>query len=283
MCYIVRAQDRDSLYSCARRFVQPFEILCCALMEQIVSKDKNVYLILSQSSIDAAVVKGVFTYGERGVTVLSCLPYRDDEVKKCLMSFFRGKSVFCLSGDKDYVDFLSCILLLTRHKKPSDVREMFFMTYDDRRKKVSHAGGDYDILLCRSDYIDELMPLQTDYMQKEVMPCNTKVSPAAERLYLEKCINKCNIYVLMYKGHIVSKVHFNAQSPLCNQLGGVYTLGDYRGRGYAGYLIEYMTELGLKQGKQTVLFVKENNESAIKCYTRCGFIITGRYSIVYYL
>jgi len=277
---ILRGSENSTLYSLAAQFVEPYEAVCCSLMEQILQATPSLHLIVDINDISKALtVKGVFTYNPKGEALLCCLPFQDQWVKNSLIKFFKNKTVFCISGAKPYVDFLYVVLCKVKHKSASEVREMLFMKHDGFT--FNTISG--DIRQCTIGMIECVMPMQMDYMQVEVMPEHTRPHPAAERLHLERCIKNNEVFVLFDDKRIVSKIHINAKSSHYIQIGGVYTLKDYRSKGYARNLVSFLVNYSRENRKETVLFVKPDNLSAIKCYQKAGFVITGKYSIVYYL
>ena len=142
---------------------------------------------------------------------------------------------------------------------------------------------DIEIIRCDKSHIDSLLPLQVDYTRVEVLPPWRQVFPAAERISLEKNFS-CQLYfALLENGKIVSKANTNAISTHFFQIGGVYTLKDFRSRGYASALVKHIALEAKSLNRQAILFVKKENPSAIRAYSNAGFVITSSYKIIYYL
>ena len=72
--------------------------------------------------------------------------------------------------------------------------------------------------------------------------------------------------------HAVTKVNVNAQSDIIIQLGGVYTLDRYRGKGYAeGCVKSLLAYAQSNKYEKAQLFVKLQNIPAICLYEKIGF------------
>jgi len=83
-------------------------------------------------------------------------------------------------------------------------------------------------------------------------------------------------------GRLIGKINTNAATFARYQVGGVYVLPEYRGRGIARRMaVEFITSL-TAQGRGISLFVKKSNPAARRVYQRIGFEILGDYRINYF-
>ncbi|MDR2019792.1 MAG: GNAT family N-acetyltransferase, partial [Treponema sp.] len=80
----------------------------------------------------------------------------------------------------------------------------------------------------------------------------------------------------------VGKINTNAESFTCFQIGGVYVLPEYRGRGIATRMAASLSSRLLAQGKNISLFVKKQNPAARAVYKKIGFKVLKDYRICYY-
>ena len=129
---------------------------------------------------------------------------------------------------------------------------------------------------------DALAALQAAYEQEEVMPSASEFSAAASRLNTERIFAKEQIYAAEIDGRLIGKINTNAATFTRYQVGGVYVLPEYRGRGIARRMAgEFITELSA-QGRGISLFVKKSNTAARNVYLSIGFEIFGDYRISYY-
>ena len=288
---VVSASGSPKVLKLALDFVLPYEKRCCALFQRIINHDNSVHIIIEKGTLNSwhPLVHGVFTYSGQGRLVFCCLPEQTTEVSLALTEFFAKNSVFCISGQKEWADFLEEIVSGIYRGRKSEVHEYHFMeegrdleAMDKDEDDFSHRS-DCEIIRCSKNHIEQLMPLQLDYTRVEVLPAWREVVPAAERISLEKNFKNQFYFAVVEKGKIVSKANTNAITKGFFQIGGVYTLEEFRGKGYASALVEHIAREACLLNRKAVLFVKKENAGAIKAYTKAGFIITGGYKIVYYL
>jgi len=133
-----------------------------------------------------------------------------------------------------------------------------------------------------SSDIDALAALQAAYEQEEVLPTASEFNAAASRLNIERIFKKEQLYVAELNGRLIGKINTNAATFTRYQVGGVYVLPEYRGRGIARRMAgEFITDL-VAQGRGVSLFVKKTNTAARRMYQRIGFEVLGDYRINYY-
>jgi len=130
--------------------------------------------------------------------------------------------------------------------------------------------------------MDALAALQAAYEQEEVLPSASEFNAAVSRLNMEKIFLKEQILVAELGGRLIGKINTNAVTFARYQVGGVYVLPQYRGRGIARRMAgEFITSL-TAQGRGISLFVKKTNLAARRVYQRIGFEILGDYRINYF-
>ena len=95
-------------------------------------------------------------------------------------------------------------------------------------------------------------------------------------------ISENNMYATFFKNKIVAKAAVNAVGKNCVQLGGVFTVPNFRKLGFAEFLIKKIVAEKNQLGKKVVLFVKPKNLAAVTLYKRCGFSSFGKFKISYY-
>jgi len=133
-----------------------------------------------------------------------------------------------------------------------------------------------------SDDMDALAALHAAYEQEEVLPSASEFNAAASRLNIERVFAKEQIFVAEIGGRLIGKINTNASTFTRYQVGGVYVLPEYRGRGIARRMAgEFISHL-VAQGRGISLFVKKTNTAARRMYQRIGFDILGNYRINYY-
>ncbi|GEM_PF-370649 len=130
--------------------------------------------------------------------------------------------------------------------------------------------------------VTRLLPLQEAYEREEVLPAGTAFHAAACRLGLQKIQQSHILLQADLDGRTVAKANTNARGFTRDQIGGVYVLPGYRGRGIGTRLTAALAaELGT-EARRAVLFVKKNNPAAIRAYEKVGFRVRDDYRICYY-
>jgi len=133
-----------------------------------------------------------------------------------------------------------------------------------------------------SNDIDALAALQAAYEREEVLPTASEFNAAVSRMNIEQIFSKQQLFVAELDGRLIGKINTNAITFTRYQVGGVYVLPEYRGRGIARRMAgEFITDL-IAQGREISLFVKKSNSAAHRVYQRIGFEILGDYRINYY-
>ena len=129
----------------------------------------------------------------------------------------------------------------------------------------------------------KLFTLHTGYEKEEVLLDPSRFNKRLSFQHLEYQLGRNIIYYALLGHHAVSKAGTNAIGYNWCQLGGVYTLPEYRSLGYGKQVVSRVCSEVLRSEKKTALFVKKNNGPALSLYRALGFSITGEYRISYFI
>jgi predicted GNAT family acetyltransferase len=127
-----------------------------------------------------------------------------------------------------------------------------------------------------------LYPLQEQYEREEVLLNPASFNEEITRKCLLKDLEKQIVFMAQYRGKTVAKAATNARGFGFDQIGGVFTLPEFRNRGFAGYLMKDLLRYINQCGKRGTLFVKRENGPAVSLYKKLGFSIRENFSIIYY-
>ena len=120
-----------------------------------------------------------------------------------------------------------------------------------------------------------LLPLQIQYEIEEIGASRDQIEDRKVLSVLTKKIRRGEISAL-YHGNIpVAIAGVNARFESCCQIGSVYVLPEFRGKGYGKAIVSYHVGRLLKRYDRIVLFVHETNIPALHIYERLGFERTG--------
>ena len=126
------------------------------------------------------------------------------------------------------------------------------------------------------------MPLHLKFVRDEVLPEWQKISTAAELMSAERALKKFYVLALEKDGQFIAKAQTNAETKNYMQIGGVYTLKEFRNRGCAKILVSQIVKHALENKKGCVLYVRQENEHALSAYESCGFFCFDEMSMVYF-
>ncbi len=146
-------------------------------------------------------------------------------------------------------------------------------------------GGDgprIAIRLAESGDLEALLPLQIAYEHEEVLTPVHRFDLAACRAALARSLREQLVFVAEESGTIVAKAGTNARGLGYDQIGGIYTLPERRGRGIGASLVGVLVEAIAAAGRGVSLFVKPGNAAALSLYRGLGFEDIGPYRADYF-
>lgn len=264
-----------SLMSC---FVKAGEI------KQLPPHIKGYKILFNQEIV------GIFTISDGG-SVLHYFKEKytksDNEnyenLKKLIFAILSKKNVYSIIGNLYGTRFL--MKVIEGKRKPKIQINYTLMTFN-RKKNQDFLKLDEDFFVkkcSRSDF-ETLYPLQAAYDLVEVLPPGEKFNPDNCRITLRYNLGYQHIYGIVSKSkkQIVAKAGTNALGLNWVQIGGVFTREEFRGRGFASFLVNYISKIMTESDKKVALFVKVENKVAQKAYLNAGFEPISSFGIFYY-
>ncbi|MDR1931567.1 MAG: GNAT family N-acetyltransferase [Spirochaetales bacterium] len=134
----------------------------------------------------------------------------------------------------------------------------------------------------RREDFEALLPLQEAYEREEILFNQNDFNMNKTRKELKLSLKENIIYLASCEGTAVAKGGTNARGFTCDQIGGVFTHPDFRGRKIARLLMYRLLEHIFAGGKRACLFVKTHNLPALRLYDSLGFRIAENYRISYF-
>ncbi|HUI72947.1 MAG TPA: GNAT family N-acetyltransferase [Spirochaetia bacterium] len=129
---------------------------------------------------------------------------------------------------------------------------------------------------------DALFPLQRAYELEEVVVDPRHFSDAQCLKLLRKTLREELVFVVLKDGVPLAKAATNARGFVVDQIGGVFTVPEARGRGLGRLVVSELLKRVLREKEGACLFVKKRNRPAISLYERLGFSPVTDYVISYY-
>jgi ribosomal protein S18 acetylase RimI-like enzyme len=120
-----------------------------------------------------------------------------------------------------------------------------------------------------------LAPLQIEYEVEEMDVDRGEISGRLVLSVVKKRIERGEITVIIVSGKPVAFASVNARYGNTCQIGSVYVLPAYRGRGYGISIISSHVDRLFQKYKRIVLFVSKDNTRALHIYEKVGFSVKG--------
>ncbi len=205
---------------------------------------------------------------------------------KNYIPIFKNK-MFSVIGTKEDVQFISSLL----PEQPHTVVDYYLMLLcsenfnngESIQREYGEIGKfNLKIKLAHPRDAKYLFPLQRDYELEEVILKRSNYNPKFSFAMFKKNLEE-NIVLYAEMDTIpVAKAGTNARGFITDQIGGVFTRRDQRGKGIARIVMKYLLSLIFEEKKYASLFVKKHNLPAINLYKSLGFEIVNDFRIAYF-
>ena len=150
------------------------------------------------------------------------------------------------------------------------------------KSSAQNLDNDDFIMRCTENDMENLFEIERNYLQDEVAVRGQKISDAEVSMRLRQILKNQLYFALISDDRIVSKAYTNAIGKNWIQIGGVYTLFQFRQNGYAAHTVSTLCKRILQANKNISLFVKTQNLPAQQLYQKIGFTFHSDYKIVYF-
>ena len=302
---IISVNERT--FSLAQSYLLPIEQKCVFLSQLVRKHSPDIYIILdnnpdnsnnsdkSSQLINLQNVLGVFYLNK---SLFHCFK---DTSKVNIADFTplfyeiltqNQASIKNISGEKDGTDFfLEVIRNLSENPDSTFTKKFNVKQINDYKLMVlphqqfqdsQKLYNDDFIMRCTENDMENLFEIEKNYLQDEVAVRGQKVSDAEVSMRLRQILKNQLYFALISDDRIVSKAYTNAIGKNWIQIGGVYTLFQFRQNGYAALTVSTLCKRILQAHKNISLFVKTKNLPAQQLYKKIGFSFHSDYKIVYF-
>lgn len=302
---IISVNERT--FSLAQSYLLPIEQKCVFLSQLVRKHSPDIYIILdknpdnlnnsdkSSQLINLQNVLGVFYLNK---SLFHCFK---DTSKVNIADFTplfyeiltqNQASIKNISGEKDGTDFfLEVIRNLSENPDSTFPKKFNVKQINDYKLMVlphqqfqqsQKLYNDDFIMRCTENDMENLFEIERNYLQDEVAVRGQKVSDAEVSMRLRQILKNQLYFALISDDRIVSKAYTNAIGKNWIQIGGVYTLFQFRQNGYAAHTVSTLCKRILQAHKNISLFVKTKNLPAQQLYQKIGFTFHSDYKIVYF-
>ena len=302
---IISVNERT--FPLAQSYLLPIEQKCVFLSQLVRKHSPDIYIILdknpdnlnnsdkSSQLINLQNILGVFYLNK---SLFHCF---QDTSKVNVADFTplfyeiltqNQASIKNISGEKDGTDFfLEVIRNLSENPDSTFTKKFNVKQINDYKLMVlphqqfqqsQKLYNDDFIMRCTENDMENLFEIERNYLQDEVAVRGQKVSDAEVSMRLRQILKNQLYFALISDDRIVSKAYTNAIGKNWIQIGGVYTLFQFRQNGYAALTVSTLCKRILQAHKNISLFVKTKNLPAQQLYQKIGFTFHSDYKIVYF-
>lgn len=157
--------------------------------------------------------------------------------------------------------------------KPRNIIRYYFMKTDNYSFIPDKTlNPSYICKKCSDKDFEILKNLHYNYHLEEVYNDGSYYPYDYEMTAYKKLLAKrINFAVFDEKGGAVSKANVNGEAQNSYQIGGVYTLKNYRNQGLSKICVSFLVSELLKKKESVYLYVKKDNIPAVSVYKRLGF------------
>ena len=169
-------------------------------------------------------------------------------------------------------------------RQPLVIMEYHHMSQQDppMERPFPQLPDDFRIRVASTKDVDTLSGIQRLYEIEEVLLPGNTFNAAASRRHLAATLRSQLVLVGESRHRPIAKAGTNARGLFFDQIGGVFTLKDYRSRGVSSALMMRMLAMLQSQKKGASLFVKPENGPALSVYRNLGFGLSGCFRISYF-
>lgn len=269
-------------------FCLPYEATCINLVCHLLKLSKNSESPNDDKNKEETKKSKILYLDEKIIGVfcvnssnmfLYCIPLdyssvSASDVFNLLLTEFNFSCIFAIMGEAIFQAELlrhlrirGCIngavtakyLLMTKKKDSScSIPQPLLKGVKIRRALLKDAGA--------------ILPLQRLYEKEEVCKESAMMSERLSLLNLEKTLQNETVFIATYNGEVLAKANTNSRGAYWEQIGGIYTAKKYRRLLIGSYLVATLTEhIQKEKNKNVALFVRQENDVAIKMYQKLLF------------
>ncbi len=193
-----------------------------------------------------------------------------------------GRAVSGIVGPRDQVVAARSALGLDDASAYMDSAEDLF-ALDLARLRVPEplAQGAVTCRLPRDAEVRMLAAWRRDYRTQHLHEPDDAALATKCREEIERHHRQQHHFVLEREGEVVAYAAYNAETPTCVQIGGVWTPPDLRGRGFARAAVAGALLAARERGvPRSVLFTETDNHFAKSAYRALGYERIGDYGLL---
>lgn len=268
------------------KFSKKFEHKSISLMSRMYKKDiitvpspatARIFCELSDLKPDYILNAIMISSGGMLLPMFSEIPPSDIVLKEMLtMITDYKKKIFCILGVSKDTGLIKNFLYYSILSKIN-----YVLLIEDDNNIFNIDKTMFTVKKAKKRDAVQLFPLEKAYLLEEVLVKSSTVNQQAALINLRKTCNFQSVFFAISGNEVIAKVNTNGKGIAYNQIGGVYTLPEFRSRGISTWLMKILLNEIHISGNRAVLYVKKENKPALALYKKLGFRIIDEYSAIY--
>ena len=268
------------------RFLGPVEAGCVGFTETLLSNGSLQVPPRTEAAVHVRIeragdISGAILQTVGGVFYPVTSPVRPQIEREALESIRRrGRRVYSVMGKEDDVTALERAL----GRAPEQAVDYAHMVQREvaRDYPLPRLPERFTMRGATVSDTNHLFDIQRQYEIEEVLLPGSTFDAAATRRHLRETLLRQIVLVAEIDGTPVAKAGTNARGLFYDQIGGVFTEPELRSRGISTKLMTRLLARIAADNKSASLFVKWENEPALRVYRNLGFGVEGGFRISYY-
>jgi predicted GNAT family acetyltransferase len=259
-------------------FLLPEEALFVPFTSRLRSGARGYEVFMDTD--DTGAVRDCFLHTSGGLLLPALSPEGQEQRELSTLLAGLRPMVHSIMGVGRCVDVIEAHLPLP----PTTRVEYFLMTLEEGTRHPVLPPDPPGLSVRKADPYDAdlLFPMQKCYELEEVVIASAHFNEAQCMKSLRIALHEQLVYVAEVRGVPVSKAATNARGYKVDQIGGVYTVPQERGKGLGKAVVAELLKNVFSAKQAACLFVKKHNRAAIALYERLGFEPVTDYVISYY-
>ncbi|UTC67067.1 MULTISPECIES: GNAT family N-acetyltransferase [unclassified Treponema] len=282
--------------------ILPYEYLCVNLAEclkkqkRFFDNDQDLFTFIKAEAFFSVNTEkksfiGILLLAAHGV-LLHCFPKEipDDIAQHIKNKFLRQTEPLSVMGEKNTSIHLEKLIHQSLSLVPARFENYKLLTFKTKPQaansfciKVSdNLNSKLEFIKPPIEDAESLCPMEIQYNESEVLAPGVKASRESCLKLLKKRINNNALYAVKKDGKYIAKAGINASGFNWNQIGGVFTIPEYRNKGVGAANVITLVNDCAQYKKKCALFVKVKNPSARQMYKKIGFTESIDFRISYF-
>ena len=214
----------------------------------------------------------------------------DDIAKYIKNNFLKHTNPLSVMGEKNISIYLEQLINESLSLVPARFENYKLLTLKTKpsapnlfcKRASDNLNAKLEFIKPQIEDAELLCPMEIEYNESEVLAPGVKASHESCLKLLKKRINNHALYTVKKEGKYIAKAGINALGFNWNQIGGVFTIPEYRNSGVGAANMMVLTNDCFQYKKKCALFVKIKNPAARQMYKKIGFTESCDFRISYF-